>query len=182
MERDFAHILMTDRRVVDIRDQPPAVQYVDGEGKLRKHTFDFLATLVSGERVAYAVKPEAKVEKSGIKLTLAAIRAQVPGFADRIALRTERQITKIRGHNARTILRARRLRNQDDVREALSTVEKLHGYVRFGDLVATSQLEGRAWTALVCLIDEGVLELPGEPPLNDDAMVRLTCQSARKEG
>lgn len=173
LERDFACMLMADRRVVRIHDQPPAVVYETPDGHLRKHTFDFLVTLRDGLRVAFAVKPSVRVGKSGIEDVLALVRRQAPkGFADRFLLRTEQHITKDRAFNARWILRARRGRNQTDVAAMAERVATLNGRARLADIVTASGLGARGRNALVCLIDEGAVELETNNRIGDGSFVR----------
>jgi len=173
LERDFACILMADRRVEFIHDQPPAVTYGTPDGARHRHTFDFLVRTTSGERIAFAVKPEPRVERSGIERTLAFIRKQAPQVADRVSLRTEKRITKTAAANARLILRSRRGRNDDDVAEVGRFAATLRGAVTIADIVQASKLApARAWTAVVCLIDEGTLELTRPGLIDHNATVR----------
>lgn len=157
LERNLALMLMADRRVTHIQDQPEAVHYRTPDGRFHRHTFDFLATLVDGTRVAIAVKPTAKVERSGITAVLDLIRTQVPNFADRFVLRTEKHITKTRAANAQLIVRSRRGRNEDDVTAVRTVVASLTGSMRIDDIVTLSNLGGRGFNAVICLIDDGVL-------------------------
>lgn len=180
LERDFACILLADRRVVHLHDQPPAVVYVMPGGQRKRHTFDFLATTMAGHRLAIAIKPTAMVERSGILETLELIRQQAPtGFADQFLLRTERQITRRRATNARWILRARRARNEADVEDLRRFTSSLDGAVNLTDLVAASSMGARGWNAAVCLIDEGCLELVGQAVIGDQALVRHPARASR---
>jgi hypothetical protein len=99
LERDLAYILLAHPDVDDVRDQD-AIGYVDD--KQRKHTFDLVAHLKSGQKTAFAVKPSKRVASSGITETIDLIRAQAPkGFADDFAVRTGEHITRVRADNAR---------------------------------------------------------------------------------
>lgn len=159
LEAGFAAILLTRRDVVRVVDQPPAVVYRTQDGKSHGHTFDFLATHADGTRTAYAVKPRAKVKKSGIREVVALIRGQVGrSFADRYEVVTEREITRNRVADAKLVLRARRCRNDGDVTRIRDLVSTLHGTVRLADLVSRSGLGARGFGALVCLVGEGVFE------------------------
>lgn len=157
LERGMAELLAARRDVSQVIDQPPAVTYVDRTGRSRRHTFDFLAVMQSGTRIAFAVKPSAKVERSGIEDVIHQIRTQLgTGFADRFLLRTEQHITRDRIFNARLILRARKCRDH----RAIETVRRLFpnpGTVRIADLVRASGLGAAAFNSVVGLIDEGFL-------------------------
>lgn len=176
LEAGLGYMLVARRDVVRVLDQPPAVPYTDQDGKTKQHTFDFLAINAAGVRVAIAVKPEAKIEKSGIKTTLELIRQQVgTRFADRYLVRTEKHITKNRVYNARLIIQARRGRNQEDVSQLTDIVSTLHGSVQINEIVALSGLGGRGFYALVNLIGDGILELVGPGRIDYRAAVRCVA-------
>ena len=83
LERDLIEILQVHPDILQIVDQPPPVVYMGRNGRTQHHTFDFLVTTIDQKRHAIAVKPEAKVEKSGIQDVLSRIRTQVGArFAD----------------------------------------------------------------------------------------------------
>lgn len=160
LEQGLAYILRADRRVSWIWDQPEPVKYIDDEGRSRSHTFDFLAVLHAGRRIAYAVKPASKVASSGIERTLELIRQQArPGFADAFVLRTNEHITKDRTHNARLILHSWSCRVPEHVEAVTKIVRDLHGSVGIRELAEVSGLEGHALRAIACLIGDGVLRL-----------------------
>ncbi|KJS34803.1 MAG: hypothetical protein VR70_17005 [Rhodospirillaceae bacterium BRH_c57] len=145
-----------------IADQPPAVHYVTPDGRTRGHTFDFLVRTVDGRRLAIAVKPEAKVERSGIQATLSLVRAQVGSrFADAYLLRTDRHITRERVFNAQLLLRSRVCRIEADVAAVWAIAGTLPGKFRLADIVAHAGIGARGFNAVICLIDDGRLE-PGE--------------------
>jgi len=178
LERDFACILLADRRIAAIHDQPPPVTYRTADGVSHRHTFDFLVTTVDGRRLAFAVKPLARVEKSGIKDILALAAAQAPrDFADRFLLRTERQITKDRAFNARLILRSRRGRNDNDVETLRQLASSLRGSVSIRELVAASGFGARGWNSVICLIDEGVLNIVANSRIDERSRVRCVAQA-----
>jgi hypothetical protein len=155
LERGLAEMLLARRDVSDILDQPPPVRYVTADGRTRTHTFDFLARTADGIRLAIAVKPEAKVERSGIQAVLALVREQVgPRFADVYLLRTDRHITPDRVYNARLILRSRVCRDETDVAAMWAIVDTLPGSFRIADVVIHSKLAARGFNALICLVDD----------------------------
>lgn len=161
LERGLAEILRVRRDVHQIFDQPPSVTYRNNQGQTRTHTFDFLVVTEDGRRQAIAVKPEAKIERSGIREILARIEAQVGArFADDYLLRTERHITRDRVFNAQLISRSRRSRDSSDI-AAIQEIVDLPGSVRIANIVGHSKLGARGFTALVCLIDDAWLEPVG---------------------
>ena len=159
LERGIAEMLLARRDVREVFDQPPAVNYVAADGRTRSHTFDFLAITTDGMRLAIAVKPAAKVERSGIQETLDRIREQVGSrFADAYLLRTEQHITPDRVYNAGLILRSRLGRDEGDIDTVWAIVGKLAGNFRVADVVMKSKLDARGFNALVCLVDDARLE------------------------
>jgi hypothetical protein len=176
LERGLAEMLLARRDVRQVLDQPPPVSYVDASGRTRTHTFDFLAVTADGKRVALAVKPEAKVERSRIAETIALIRAQVGSrFADSYMLRTDRHITPERVFYAGLILRSRRCRNEDDVAAIWAIVGTLPGTFKVADIVAQSKIGARGFNAIVALIDSGQLEPVGTARIGYLSSLRRTA-------
>ena len=100
LERDLAYILPTLPTVVGVRDQVGPVEYVDEDGVVHQHTFDFVADHEDGTSTAIAVKPARRVERSGVQKTLDLIRDQRTDVADRFVVRTGDHITRDRAANA----------------------------------------------------------------------------------
>lgn len=173
LERDQIAILQIHPDVLQIIDQPPPVVYMDQTGRMRQHTFDFLVTTTDQKRHAIAVKPEAKVEKSGIQDVLNRIRAQVGAkFADHYLLLTDRHITRDKASNARLILRCRRIRNEGDIAIVREITRDLLGAFSISDIVIRSQLGARGFTAVVGLIDEGWLAPLGNGRIDYPTSIR----------
>jgi hypothetical protein len=175
LERGFQAMLQADRNNRSIQDQPPAVTYLDRDGRSHRHTFDFRVVTIDGKRVAYAVKPSAKVAKSGIREILEAVEKQIGArFADSYELRTDAEITPHRTHDAREILHYRRARNEADVQEMRRFVSTLRGRAKLRDVARASAMdEGRAWAALVNLIDVGEIALAEGSHIGDLATIRF---------
>lgn len=160
LERSVALLLMARNDIGDLREQWPKVEYRDANGRLRSHTFDFLVTTVAGSRIAIAVRPSTKVERSGLRETLGLISAQTGCLhADRFLIRTEEHVHRDDVVNARMIISARRLVDPTADAAVSALVDSLRGTVVLGDLVDASGLEGRAFAALVRCIADGTLSL-----------------------
>src|SRR5690606_26935158 len=111
---------------------------------------------------------------SRIQQTLDAINEQMPrDFADRAYLFTERQIRRDLAANGKLILRHRRSRKEADVRAVKRVLESLHGPIRIRDVVEKTGMEASAFGAIVCLFDDGVVDLVGRGPINEDRSVVL---------
>lgn len=162
LECSLAQILVADRRVAKIEDQPAAVSYLDDRGRLRRHTFDFRVTTRIGKRLAIAVKPSARVDRSGLPRILQQIEMQTGNaFADHFLIRTEEILTSNRRFNADFVIRSLRARNDDDVEAVRTIARSLNGAVEVRDVVALSGLGARGLCAVACLIYEGVLQIAG---------------------
>lgn len=106
--------LIANPDVLEIQAQPPKVQYFDGLGKLKSHTFDFLLSMRDRTRVAVAVRPIERVRKWRFDQTLELIAQQMPrSFAASILLFTDADVPRpeIAPHAPATLLieRAREL-------------------------------------------------------------------------
>lgn len=167
LESNVSYWLEARRDVIHLRDQWPAVTYVDLEGKRRSHTFDFHVVMADGRRKAVAVKPFEKVDR-GLRQIMMLIRQQgsLDGFADEAVIITENDVAEVDARNARSILRARQLRDDREYRAARADVARMRGTVRFYDLVKASEEQARRRNAVWCLIDEGILL-----PVNERAKI-----------
>lgn len=160
LESDLLYILLAQKNVADVWEQPTSVAYVDDDGVSRQHTFDFLVTTTDGQRIAIAVKPEELVESSGIQKTIELIEQQSTGeFADTFCYRTEAHITCEAAFNGRVIHRCRRMRDEAKVAAMARFVADLNGAAMIGQISWKSRMAGDAFPAIVNLIDDGVLEL-----------------------
>lgn len=154
LEANVLFCLMADRSIDVLREQWPVID--DGEGG--RHVFDFWAQRFDGRRTAYAVRPEALINQSGLQRKIDCINCYgVGGLADEAVILTDRDITVSDIYNAKRLLRSRRLRNDADVAEALELVSIIHGAVTFHSLLLGADVEARRRIALWSLIDLGVL-------------------------
>lgn len=96
LEYRFLCLMLIHPDIHDIIEQPDPIHYRrGGDGPVRKHIFDYVLTLKTGERIAVALKPARRVEKSGFKDELQHIAAVVSKtFAHRILLVTECHINR----------------------------------------------------------------------------------------
>uniref|UniRef100_A0A9E7ZXC6 TnsA endonuclease N-terminal domain-containing protein n=1 Tax=Bosea sp. NBC_00436 TaxID=2969620 RepID=A0A9E7ZXC6_9HYPH len=178
LERDLAYILPNLPTVVGIRDQVGPVEYVDEDGVVHNHTFDFVADHEGGTSTAIAVKPAHRVGPSGLEKTMELIGNQQPGFADRFVVRTGDHITRDRAANARLLHRALRGWNEADIADVMAVVSTLRGTVAIRAVVATSRTFGHGFMAVACLIAHGVLEHVGPGPISIESRVRLRRKTA----
>ena len=172
LERDLVYILLAHPDVADVQDQVP-IDY-DDNGVKRKHTIDYVATLNNGTRTAFFVKPAKRVKSSGIEETVDLIREQTPKiFADHYEIRTGEHITRVRAENARLIHRARRTRCEEDIAIIAKVAATLRGAVTIQSLLAASMNNGNGFYAVVCLIDDRILDHVGHGLITYSSLIKL---------
>ena len=179
LERALAYLLLTDRDVVLVREQYPVVTYVDDEGRVRTHTFDFFVVLRSGVRVAFAVKPKHRVAKSGLRRLLELVAAQTGAeHADHFEVRTQEHLPRARVENAVQVYDARRVRDEDDVAALSAVVARQRGKVRVSDLLAALPERNGLLSAVLNLLDDGLLELANDNRRLDLSSFVLPAEAA----
>jgi hypothetical protein len=95
--------------VVSIAEQPPAVEYVDDDGRRRPHVFDFKFDTTTLGRVLIAVKPSDRVVKTGVDRIVELTREQLsPSVADGVGLFTEEALSIVDLFNADAVNMATR--------------------------------------------------------------------------
>jgi hypothetical protein len=176
LEQAAATIALADRKIARLQSQVGPVYHVDAEGKEKRPVFDFLAAGPSGRDLAIAVKPSRRRVASGIDDTIALVRKQRPDFGDEVAVWTEHQVPRYAEHNAGLVLRSRKLRNDDDVAELRRIVGNTLGVVHVGHLARHAKCGyARAFTAIVNLIDDGVIEAFDPARIRPELRVRLAA-------
>jgi hypothetical protein len=159
-----------------IYSQYPVLLYRDADGVLRDHICDYCVVFEDGLVVAVAVKHARKTV--AMQDLLARIKAEgylrknkngtvTAGAVNDIRLMTEREATYGTYQNAMRIMRARRMRDEGEYHRARAIVQTVTGRFRFGELLRGCQDRAARRTAILLLIDDGVLvpETPG--PIDD---------------
>ncbi|MCJ2128014.1 TnsA endonuclease N-terminal domain-containing protein [Methylobacterium sp. E-045] len=158
LEANVAYIALADRRIADVLEQPPAIDYEDAQGRSRRHTFDFLFTTTEGTRILVAVKPSRRAEAKDLKATLRQIARHIPpSTADKVLLVTEKNFDRDTVHNAKLIHAVRRDPDPDAEAVVITLVDTLNGIITIDDLVKATGIAARAFSACVRLIDREVL-------------------------
>ncbi len=172
LEGKAATVLLARRDVADLWEQPPAVEYVDSDGCVHQHTFDFLVTLRDGRKIAVAVKYHEQAEKHGLAEMLKLIARQVgTACADLYLLVTDRHLGADRVHDAKLILWSRRIVSSEADARLRSLCTDLNGRTTIEALVEASGLEGDGFTAVIHLIDEGFLQVVSAGRIDYPTMV-----------
>ena len=158
LEAKVFFLAIADRSIFDIWEQPPAVTFRNFEGKIKRHVFDLLLTFKSGHKRAVAIKPFARVKNSNLTNDLKHIGRSLPkGFADDIALVTDRDFSKSNALNAERLHLAQKVRDieADDILREFSC--GLLDPISISELAQKTGLFGRCYNAVLRAIFEGHL-------------------------
>jgi hypothetical protein len=164
---------MAHPNVIDVIDQPPPVYYYDDDGDLRETTFDWKIVEACGTRTLLAVKPSAKVEKSGVQRVVDLVAEQLsPDVADYVLLATEKKLTRTDTYNAKLLLSATHetIPRDDTIVEHL--IQKMRGHTAIGALVEASGIHGSGFRAIVRAIASRRLVLTTYRTIDYDAVVK----------
>ncbi|MGV1951081.1 hypothetical protein ACQZ44_09655 [Agrobacterium vitis] len=157
LEQQVSAVIQARHGIVEVRSQFPKVTYVDFEGKVREHIFDYWARFKNGFRLAIAVKYER--DKAELDPVFAGLQKQHRALFDDMRIMTERHATKDDFRNAKTILWSREFHDEGHVRTLLS---ELHGQsgsqIQFFQLYAPHVERTDRTIAIWRLIDLQVLK------------------------
>ena len=158
--------------VVEIVEQPPAVAYVDDEGREPHHTFDWRVLKIDGSKGLIAVKPAALVEKSGIRRVVELIAAQISrDQADFVTVVTEEHLTEIDLYNAEAMHHVLRVPSSTDDAIVGRLVNRLRAPTQIAEIVEKAKLDGYGFDAVVRAIANGRLQLVEYRKIDYDAIV-----------
>jgi hypothetical protein len=174
LERDAAYILLTDPRVVALREQAGPVKFRDENGTERSHFFDFSVNLKDGSTHLIAVKYERDVAKSGITDILSKVRQRLPRRAGQfVHLRTDRHITRVRAANARLVFAANRDADPADVAIIVDAIRTFHGTMSAEALLMTAGLNTpKGFLALAHAFGLGLVKCTEDLPLTHSSRIR----------
>ncbi|WP_191287209.1 hypothetical protein [Aliiroseovarius zhejiangensis] len=176
-ERETCLLCLAMPDIWNLHDQPETVSFVDHDGKLRSHRFDYLAEFRNGSRVAIAVKPMERAEKLNFRATLRAIERDLPqGFADKVVLVTERQRHRVEVQNAELLNFFRRSPDDEADQVVLDLGRRLAGEMPIHQLIEKSGLGARAFRAVFRAIYAGVFNAEKQERITPNTII-----SPRKE-
>ena len=157
--------------VADLENQVP-FKWVQPNGTVGTHHFDFRVLMTDGTRRAIMVKSEYRRRQSKIQLELAQIAAQVtPDFADEVVVMTERDIDPVEYFNAEMMHEMRHPDLEADA-AARTIMGEVAASAQIQDLVETIGLGARGFRAVVRLIRSHEFELINKVRIAHEAYVR----------
>ncbi|ULB09184.1 hypothetical protein ORIO_04495 [Cereibacter azotoformans] len=128
--------------------------------KASSHYFDVVATMTSGARIAYTVKPEFELRAGAFLTHMQNVARHVrrTQFASEVRLLTEADLDPVALHNAKLFTG---LRDADPVADATARAcaADLVGALPLLDLTRRTGLEARGYRALLRLLRSGELSL-----------------------
>ncbi len=189
IERTVALSFVVDPEVVDIWDQPPAIEY-KLHGDVYRHTFDFLIVRQNGERTAIAVKPEAKLRsfirarkknttgRVDFLTSISEMAKQLPReFADGIDVFTENNFSHHHRIGFQKILSAAiDTPNQADAAVA-EFARTMRDPIAVRDLIAVTGTSSLGFHAIARAIFIGTLEVPDNKAFHENCQVMKRVSS-----
>lgn len=169
---ELSHFLLlnADRSIADIREQ---VRFTYGPDDERQHVFDAVATRVDGARIAYTIKPEARLRSGRFVAEMQTVAWWVKKkrWADDVRLLTDADIDEVELNNAKVIAAVRDPDPEADLvaREVVATIT---GGVSVRDLTIATGMETRGYRAVLRLVREGHLEPVRHERLTPRALVQ----------
>ena len=162
LEINHLYVLNTVPNIAELTEQ---VRFCFGwpTGKLRQHIFDVVAVLTTGERIAFAIKPEFRLNSSNQEkqdfedeMRIVAWWAYRKGFADDVRILTEVDLDPIDLHNAKVLAAVREADPEADV-AAFQVMSGLppEGGQPLRELTLQIGMGARGYRALLRLVREG---------------------------
>ena len=178
LEVDALTVLLARPDVVDVDTQPPPVEYVDKDGKVRKKTFNSCVRFSDGRRILFEVKPEERAERHGWREQIASFAAQDRGTADGYGLITDRCLPPHVVHNARLVRSAQRCADPALDAVVREIIAEIDGDATIDEIVARSARGGDAFRAVARLVGAGEITLTKPGRIDYGARVK---RAVRKE-
>ncbi|GAB5429894.1 MAG: hypothetical protein Devi2KO_33530 [Devosia indica] len=159
LELHCLRILLTDRSVIDIWDQPPAIEYINIAGQKTHHTLDYRAEYKDGRLVGYAAKPWRNVyddegNPTEFALNMRRVRAAA---GHKIQIVTERSFSRIQIQDARVMYTWCRQSDPGADAAVREIIPTLRGTFALRVIQDLSGLGGRAYGAIVRAFRDGLL-------------------------
>ncbi|TRC89706.1 hypothetical protein FJV80_07905 [Mesorhizobium sp. WSM4310] len=168
LEESVAYFLLAKPETLELREQQK-VQYFQ-HGLRRIHWIDFIQRQ-SGSRIAYAVKYQIDVDED-LREALRLASEQVGDrIADEFRIFTEKDLTFTQIENAKDILACGGDYDFEGQSIVAALLRRLPSQVSLDEIVEASGLGNRGWRAAVTLIQKGLLVIPANVRLGDQAIL-----------
>lgn len=142
--------------------------------KQKQHIFDAVAFLDCGSRIAFAVKPEVRLQSGRFQAEMQEVAWWVDerGFADDVRIMSEADINPVDLRNAKILASVREADPEADA-VALDVVQCLPsgGGQSLRDLTLSTGMAARGYRSLIRLVRSGVLRLQQHEVIGPKAVV-----------
>lgn len=171
LEMNIALVLSTRADVAELENQVPFRWWCREKAGWKTHHFDFRVHKRDGTRIAIMVKPSKKLACPRFQSEAREIAAQVTvGFADQVAIMTEREVDPVELHNAE-FLHGLRDSDPDADSAARRVMAHVVGAIPVGEIVEAVGREGRGFRAVGRLLRNHELTLVNRERISADALV-----------
>ncbi|WP_085043755.1 hypothetical protein [Ensifer aridi] len=123
--------MLADPTIRELYCQFPTVEWVDADGVVHEHRFDYFAIYYDGTKRAFNVKH--RCDEAEVKVVFDALKGCDLRFE--VIWVNEDMATDGAAANARAILTARQNYNEEDYVDALLSLQGIHGGVYFYSLL-----------------------------------------------
>lgn len=189
-EHRVSTILRAYGDIREIHSQYPKVEWIDDDGVIHHHTFDYFIVAPNGLRVAIAVKDARKeavmtdlmgriiangitgIQKDGTRFR---------GIADAVLIATNKHATIDHFDNATAILMSRRHHNDAECVALLNVIQQMPGVFRFGQLLLNAPSPARRRTGVWRLIDHRYIEPVNQGRIDELSWLRVTRQRLQQQ-
>ena len=175
IEKKVFRSLLADSNVISVRHQALTIAYLGGDGLLKHHTVDLVATLRDGTRIGYVVKKESAAIKHDMRGLVEKMATFVPtSKLDRLQLVTSRQLPEWGNQNARKLLNARRDRRTHIDDQLIEIAAELVKPIRIGDLSRRLGGGSIAFRPILRAIRLGTLTYLGFGVIDQNGLVKFS--------
>ncbi|MBO9429623.1 hypothetical protein [Sulfitobacter sp. R18_1] len=176
LEIDISYILNSVRNVASMQEQV-IFHFGWAREKQKKHIFDVVVTLTSGERIAFAVKPEIRLyssSKESFEEQMQAVTwwAYETNFVDEVRILTEVDLDPVDQYNAKVMAAVRAVDIDADnaAQHALRSLPA-GGGLSLRELTSAIGLGARGYRALIRLLRAGEARLHAKERISPDAVI-----------
>lgn len=144
--------------VADMVEQPPAIEYIDADGRKRSKRVDQLYTFADGSKYAAEIKPAERARAQNLEVQLGYVAAAMPDdFADNLVLITEENYDQWEALNARRLFAYRREDDPEAAAIIAELADEIDLPVTIHELITKAAIGGRAWPEIFKAIYAGIL-------------------------
>lgn len=150
LERICAQLWLASGKVYDLREQIEPINFIDFDGRKRRHVFDFLITTIGGRRIAVVVKNSKTATKPKFRSTLNALRKHLPqSLADELLLFTNDSFHPTEAVNAERLLYLKPQLNAVAKAKLNEAIATMVGSIKIVDLIQRMNYVAGAFASIL---------------------------------